>query len=265
MSSMPPDEPLDIFEVAHRFARDAADPPRPVIDTERLLEGVRARARLIGLLKPAERAGARGQAVGVIVGSPARNPRRRRLGEGRTQTPPPTADLLIAAQQGDQEAWDALVERFGRLVWAVARSFGVSASDAADLSQTAWLRLVENLDRIKEPERLGSWLATTTRREGMRMLRKRATEIPDGYQEEQTDRSEDGPEDMALAADEHTQLRAALAQMPVRCRELLRVLAASDEASYSEVAAALDMPVGSIGPTRSRCLARLRKEFTRQS
>jgi len=178
---------------------------------------------------------------------------------------PSTADLLAGALRGEQPAWDGLVARYGRLVWAVARGFQLSASDAADLSQTVWLRLVEHLDSIKEPDRLGSWLGTTTRREAIRLLQRRNMEIPDELGDEQSDRGEDGPEETAVAADEHAQLRAALERLPERCRKLLRVMAASDEANYTEVAAALDMPVGSIGPTRSRCLEKLRIQYTQSS
>lgn len=178
---------------------------------------------------------------------------------------PSTADLLSGALRGEQAAWDGLVARYGRLVWAVARGFELSASDASDLSQTVWLRLVEHLDSVKEPERLGSWLATTTRREGIRLLRRRNLEIPEEHQEEQSDQGEDGPEERALAADEHAQLRAALERLPERCRKLLRVMAASDETNYGDVAAALGMPVGSIGPTRARCLERLRVQYTQST
>lgn len=178
---------------------------------------------------------------------------------------PSTADLLAAALQGEQGAWDGLVERYGRLVWAVARGFDLSVADASDLSQTVWLRLVEHLDSVKEPERLGSWLATTTRREGIRLLRRRNLEIPEEHQEEQSDQSTDGPEEKAMVADEHAQLRAALDRLPDRCRKLLRVIAASDAANNGEVAAALDMPVGSVGPTRARCLERLRVQYTQSS
>jgi len=180
-------------------------------------------------------------------------------------TGPSNAELLAAALRREAEAWNGLVDRFGRLVWAVARSFELPDSDAADLSQTVWLRLVEHMDQIKEPERLGSWLATTTRREGIKLLRKHRLEIPDELEEEQSDQGKDGPEEQLLVADEYAQLRDALERLPERCRKLLRVIAASDEANYSEVAAALDMPVGSIGPTRSRCLERLRTQYTQSS
>jgi len=180
-------------------------------------------------------------------------------------TGPSNAELLAAALRREAEAWNGLVQRFGRLVWAVARSFELPDSDAADLSQTVWLRLVEHMDQIKEPERLGSWLATTTRREGIKLLRKRSLEIPDELEEERSDQGKDGPEEQLLVADEYAQLRDALERLPERCRKLLRVIAASDEANYSEVAAALDMPVGSIGPTRSRCLERLRTQYTQST
>lgn len=178
---------------------------------------------------------------------------------------PSTADLLAAALRGEQRAWDRLVQRYGRLVWAVARGYDVSSADASDLSQTVWLRLLENLDRIKDPERLGSWLATTTRREAIRLLRRRGREVLDEHQEDESDQGRDGPEESAVIADEYAQMRAALGRLPERCRRLLRVIAASDETNYGEVAAALDMPMGSIGPTRSRCLEKLRIQYTRQS
>src|SRR5579862_4969584 len=82
------------------------------------------------------------------------------------------AGWLRAAAGGDAKAWDCLVERFNNLVWAVARSHRLSSADAADVSQTTWLRLVENLDRIQQPERLGAWLATTARRESLAAIRR---------------------------------------------------------------------------------------------
>src|SRR3954468_5004445 len=88
--------------------------------------------------------------------------------------PPPTAglvELVHAAADGDQEAWDALVDRFAGLVWSIARAHRLSAADAADVSQTTWLRLVEHLGRIRDPERVGAWLAATARHEGLRVIR----------------------------------------------------------------------------------------------
>jgi RNA polymerase sigma factor (sigma-70 family) len=175
---------------------------------------------------------------------------------------PGNAELLDAARQGDQQAWDALVARYGRLVWAVARGFPLSPADMADLSQTAWLRLVENLGSITDPERLGSWLATTTRREAIRLLHRRNREIPAEEHDEQSDEGADGPEERLLAADEYQQLRAAMEKLPERCRNLLRVLAADSGASYAQLSDAVGLPVGSIGPTRARCLEKLRAQLS---
>jgi len=175
---------------------------------------------------------------------------------------PSNAQLLAAAADGDQAAWNVLVARYGRLVWSVARGFQLSPADAADLSQTAWLRLVENLGSITEPDRLGSWLATTTRREGIRLLQRRNREIPAEEHEERSDDATDGPEERLIIADEYQQLRAAMAELPERCRTLLRVLAADSGASYAQLSHAVGLPVGSIGPTRARCLEKLRAQLS---
>lgn len=170
-----------------------------------------------------------------------------------------TQELLTAAARGDQAAWDLLVRRFSRLVWSVARSFRLSDADAADVCQTTWLRLVEHLDAINDPNRLAGWLATTARRESIGVLRRRDREVPvyDSPQEEDEDEEQD-PERRTIEQDEHRELWDAFAGLSERCRSLLRVLAVSPLESYAQVAAALSIPVGSIGPTRARCLDRLR-------
>jgi RNA polymerase sigma factor (sigma-70 family) len=170
-----------------------------------------------------------------------------------------TQELLTAAARGDQAAWDLLVSRFARLVWSVARSFRLSDADAADVCQTTWLRLVEHLDAINDPDRLAGWLATTARRESLGVLRRRDREVPvyDSPQEEDEDEDQD-PERRTIEQDEHRELWDAFDRLSERCRSLLRVLAVSPLESYAQVAAALSIPVGSIGPTRARCLDRLR-------
>src|SRR2546423_2044677 len=93
-------------------------------------------------------------------------------------SPADTAEMVSAAALGEPAAWDALVDRYARLVWAVARAFGLSDADAADVSQTTWLRLAEHLPRLREPDRIGAWLATTARREAMRALARTRREQP---------------------------------------------------------------------------------------
>jgi RNA polymerase sigma factor (sigma-70 family) len=169
--------------------------------------------------------------------------------------------LLAAAAAGDSSAWNAIVEQYTGLLWSIARGYRMSTADSADAVQTTWLRLVEHLDRIDDPSRLPGWLATTVRRECLRTLRRSKREQPSFDEDGLPDVPDDAaPLDAALLDEERdAALWRALDQMPARCRLLIRVLMASPPPSYAEVAAALDMPIGSIGPTRQRCLDRLRR------
>jgi RNA polymerase sigma factor (sigma-70 family) len=172
-----------------------------------------------------------------------------------------TATLLEGARRGDQAAWDALVARFNGLVWSIARGYRLDAADAHDVVQMTWLRLVENLNRISDPERLAGWLATTARRECLQLLRKARRDRPATREDELTDLADAGaPVDAAMLLDERDRaLWRALASIGERCQRLLRVLMASPPPAYKEVAAALDMSIGTIGPSRQRCLDKLRQ------
>jgi RNA polymerase sigma factor (sigma-70 family) len=172
-----------------------------------------------------------------------------------------TATLLEAARQGDQVAWNALVERFNGLVWSIARGYRLDVADAHDAVQMTWLRLVENLNRISDPERLAAWLATTARRECLQLLRKARRDRPAALESTMTDIPDPAdPVDAAmLLAERDRALWRALSSIGERCQQLLRVLMAYPAPTYKEVAAALDMPIGTIGPTRQRCLAQLRE------
>ena len=168
-------------------------------------------------------------------------------------------ELLQRAASGDRQAWDAIVDRFSSLVWATARAHRLSRDDAADVAQTTWLRLVEHLDRIRDPERLGAWLATTARHESLRVIRRggreQATDEPDLFEA-----PDDATVDRLLLEQERDgTLWRAFASLSDRCKTLLRILLADEPPSYEEVGAALGMPVGAIGPTRMRCLDRLRR------
>ena len=178
--------------------------------------------------------------------------------------------LVRAAAGGDAAAWKALVETFNSLVWSVARGYNLSSADAADVFQTVWLRLAEHLGRIENPDHIGAWLATTARRESLRVARGRAQTVPmDAAVLADIVQAEDSSPEEAVLQAEQARLDAqrarrmwrTFAELPARCRQLLRMLIATPPPTYAEVAAALDLPVGSIGPTRARCLQQLRRRM----
>ncbi len=174
---------------------------------------------------------------------------------------PTVSELVGAAVAGDAAAWNAIVDRFAGLVWAIARRHRLSAADAADVSQTTWLRLVEHLERIEKPERIGAWLATTARHESLRVLRLANRQIPASNEEflELFRADEPGPDAALIAADRNRELAELVDTLPPRCQELIHVLTADSPPNYVEIGAQLGMPTGSIGPTRARCLERIRR------
>lgn len=168
-------------------------------------------------------------------------------------------DLFAGVQEGDQTAWDALVDRFSSLLWGVARGHRLDTATAGDVVQTTWLRLVENLDRIREPKALPGWLSTTARRECLRLLRMEGRTQPTDTDDLVVIESDGEPVDEGVLIEERDRhLWRAFERLGDRCRRLLRVLMADPQPAYEDVSEALDMPVGSIGPTRGRCLDKLR-------
>ena len=173
------------------------------------------------------------------------------------------AELVASAAAGEPAAWDALVDRYAGLLWSVARGFRLDQADAADAVQTAWLRLLEHLDALRDPEHVGAWLATTVRRECLRQLRRSGRERPTEETDlDVVDLTAEPLEAGLVRAESTAELVGALGRIPEPCRRLLRVLMADPPPSYEEVSAALEMPIGSIGPTRGRCLNRLRQELS---
>jgi RNA polymerase sigma factor (sigma-70 family) len=167
---------------------------------------------------------------------------------------------LASAARGDQKAWDMLVAQYSQLVWAVARGHRLGAADASDVYQATWLRLVEHVSEIRDGERVGAWLATTARREALALLRRNRRDTPIPDVELLRTVAADVPaavDERLLRTEEHTSLRKAFGRLSGRCQQLLRVVFADPPPSYAEMSAALDIPVGSIGPTRARCLSNL--------
>lgn len=169
--------------------------------------------------------------------------------------------LVAAAARGDERAWAVLVERFGPRLMRVAQAHGLSRHEAEDAVQETWVRLLRNIERVREPSALGGWLTTTTRHESLRLRERAAREKPtaDELGADVVDVTHGEAEAQLDAAQSHEAVRLAVNALPPRHRALVRALFAEEEASYREIASRLDMPIGSIGPIRQRCLAQLRR------
>ncbi len=167
-------------------------------------------------------------------------------------------ELLRRATEGDQWAWDELVGRFGGLVWSVARSYRLGAS-TDDVVQTVWLRLAEHLDRIREPERLAAWLATTTRNEALRVLNKRARLVPYADVPERSDSTTSLLDELAVDDDTLAHVMSAFRQLSESDQQLLRLLCTVPPLDYATIAEMLQRSIGSIGPSRARALDKLRR------
>lgn len=172
------------------------------------------------------------------------------------------AGLLVRkAAAGDKSAWERLVDQYSRLIWAMTRDFRLPEADAADVVQATWLRLLEHIDRIEYPERVGSWLATTARHECLRHLAasKRVMLVDDHDAAFRSTAVHQQDIDERLLAEERAEaVRDAMSTLPSRSQRLLELLMADPPVSYLEISDQLGVPVGSIGPTRGRCLERLR-------
>ena len=171
-------------------------------------------------------------------------------------------ELVDRAKGGDSEAWDELVERYAPLLWSVCRKHRLSRADADDVAQSVWLRLVDQLDRLRDSAALPGWLATTARRECLRVLytahgphaamyARDVETLPD----ERAGLAEQG----LLAAERQAALREAFAQLPPNGQQLISLLIADPPLPYADISAKLGIPVGSIGPNRSRYLSKMRR------
>ncbi|GAB1692034.1 RNA polymerase sigma factor [Krasilnikovia sp. M28-CT-15] len=174
----------------------------------------------------------------------------------------PIGALVAAAGSGDSAAWASLVSRYTPLVASVIRDHRLRGSDAEDVGQTVWLRLVENLGKLREPQALPMWIITTTRNECLRLIRNSKRMRPFDPTDERgaveaTDAAE--PDQRLLESERHRALLAAFAELPEHQRELMLLLVADPPVSYAEISERLGIAVGSIGPTRARALQRLRE------
>ncbi len=171
-------------------------------------------------------------------------------------------ELLQRAAGGERDAWNALVDRFGQMVWSTARGYRLDEAAAHDVAQTVWLRLIENIERIQDPERLPGWLVTTCRREALSVLKKSERQIPSDFEYDLEDPSP-SLESLIIDDEESREVVAAFAELDHECQQLLRLLTVEPALSYEEISEATGRPVGSLGPTRGRCLDRLKAGISR--
>jgi len=170
--------------------------------------------------------------------------------------------LVTSARNGDKQAWEALVERYAPLIWSICRRHRLDGADADDVGQSVWLQLVAHLDKIRDPAALPGWLATTTRRECVRVLRAARGPHAAGYPldaEAIPDDQSQMAEQQLLAAERDAAFREAFLHLPPCCQRLIAMLIQDPPVPYAEISTTLGIPVSSIGPTRGRCLDKLRR------
>lgn len=169
-------------------------------------------------------------------------------------------ELVGAAGAGDNEAWREILRRYNGLVTHVARSYRLSPADQADVVQNTWVRLFEHITTLRQPERLGAWLATTTRREVLRVVRRIRAHVPmTGREDHELNLVGPEPELAILEAEQRHELLTAMDLLPPQHGALLRLLVADPPLSYQDISGLLGIPIGSIGPTRARCIGFLRR------
>lgn len=174
---------------------------------------------------------------------------------------PSVADLVTSARNGDKQAWDGLVERYAPLIWSICRRYRLGAADAEDVGQAVWMYLVEHLDNLRDADALPGWLATATRRECCRVLRA-TCKLPVGgvVLENMPDDQTAAAGHELLVAERNAALREAFARLSPAGQRLLAMLITDPPLPYTEISDRLGIPIGSIGPSRRRCLERLRRD-----
>lgn len=183
------------------------------------------------------------------------------------ESPADISKLIARCRLGDDRAWHRLVDRYKNLVYSVPRRMGLSAEDADEVFQATWVALHRSLDRIEEPGTVGKWLAVTAGRESLRLIRVRKRQpstLDDPSTLDQLVASEgNDAEEAAVLAENADSVRDAVLALSSKCRDLLSLLYLADDPKYNEISTQLQIPMGSIGPTRARCLEKLRAELAK--
>ena len=194
------------------------------------------------------------------TGAPVRAGEQSAVEQPATHHTRTVLDLVNAARAGDQKSWNDLVDRYLPLVRSVIARFRLQQSDADDVNQTVWLRLVDHFDDLREPRALPGWLASTARNESLQVIRRRGRDTPVDPQAATMARADDLPEldEYVIREERLNALREAMLELPPQRRELLELLMVDPPISYDQISATLGIPKGSIGPTRARALEQLR-------
>jgi len=183
---------------------------------------------------------------------------------GRAEPLAPDEALLEACQHGDQDAWNALVDRYSALIYSIPLKHGLSEQDAADVFQSVCVTLLEKMGSIRDPRGLPAWIITTTTRQCWAVMRQHHREVgrlAGGPEAAEVDLPDPDPlpdEELVSLERQHV-VRAAVARLSSNCRVLVEALFSDDPLSYHELAEVLGVPLNSLGPTRSRCLSKLKR------
>ncbi|ATW52894.1 RNA polymerase subunit sigma [Streptomyces peucetius subsp. caesius ATCC 27952] len=176
-------------------------------------------------------------------------------------------ELVDDCIAGNQDGWNRIVERYTPLIWAIARGHRLSTADCEDVSQTTWMRVIQHLGKLRDPEKLSQWIAVSARRESLKHIEKSGRSVPVGDSPafDRPEPSENHPEEAALAKERDNEVLLAYCALSSKCQALLGLLVTDPPMSYDEISATLGMPRGSLGPIRSRCLAHLGKLLQRET
>lgn len=192
--------------------------------------------------------------------------RRRGIAAGAYQMPPTDKELLLACRRGDEAAWETLINRYQRLMFAIPRRAGLDEDEAAEVFQEVFTTLFARLNDIEEPDRLHAWLVTTARRKTSRLISRRRPQYqlsagPEEEPEQDFANIPDEaplPDEVMLRLEQQHRIRTALVALDERCRKLLTMLFyEAEQPSYADIAVALGTSIGSVGPTRARCLEKM--------
>ncbi|MEV6958159.1 sigma-70 family RNA polymerase sigma factor [Streptomyces sp. NPDC051207] len=176
-------------------------------------------------------------------------------------------ELVDECLDGNQESWNRIVDRYAPLIWAIARGHRLSAADCEDVSQTTWMRVIQHLGKLRDPEKLAHWISVSARRESLKHIQKsgRSTPIEDPEVFDRPQPSANQPEQTALDRETRDEVLLAYCSLSPRCQALLGLLVAEPPMSYDEVSATLGLARGSIGPIRGRCLKHLERALKREA